>query len=278
MNPQSRENPSAECSPEALRRAASELARIGGETARRYFGNVKVVRKADDSPVTEADHAAQDEILRILSERYPAHAIVGEETIARPDRHAEIADAKYCWVIDPIDGTRNFSRGANIYATSVAVMDEQGPLAGAIYDATSESIYSAARGGGAFADERPMALRARPIDSDTNVMVSSFRRTKMPPPVREWMDRFLFRNYGSLCLHLAWVAAGLGDAAFSIECKLWDIVAGALIITEAGGVVTDQLGQPIWPMDVAAYAGEDLPILAGSASLHAELLRSLFQK
>jgi myo-inositol-1(or 4)-monophosphatase len=86
------------------------------------------------------------------------------------------------------------------------------------------------------------------------------------------MQRFLFRNHGSVALHLAWVAAGLLEASYSLECKLWDIAAGALLVEAAGGVVTDGEGRPRWPVDVINYAGQDLPTLAAMPALHAELM------
>jgi len=149
------------------------------------------------------------------------------------------------------------------------------PVAGAIHDATTNTTYSAAKGAGAHRNDIPLVLVDRPIHSDTTILISSFRRRPIPDAVRGWMDRYLFRNQGSLCLHLAWVAAGLADAAYAIECKLWDIAAGALIIEEAGGIITTPSGRPCWPADLTGYQEGNLPILAGSPTLHAELIATL---
>ncbi len=258
-----------------LRETAIVLAQLGGQTAARYFGKVTASRKADDSPVTEADHAAQEVILSALGHRYPAHSILVEEHVARPDRHAALAGSDYCWIVDPIDGTRNFSRGVKIYATSIAVMQGGHPIAGAIYDATADVVYSAVRGGGAFRGDDRIVLGDRPIDRDTTIAVGSFRRREVPPAVRGWLDHFLLRNFGSTSLHLAWVAAGLVDAAFSGECKLWDIAAAAPFINEAGGLATDPIGRELWPIDVVTYGGEDLPVLAGTRTMHTRLVSTL---
>ena len=156
-------------------------------------------------------------------------------------------------------------------------MDGSGPLAGAVFDATTGRVYSAARGQGAFRDEQPLVLQDRPVDSDSVVMLSSFRRRAIPAEVRAWMDQYLYRNQGSLCLHLAWVAAGLADAAYALECKLWDIAAAALIIQEAGGVATDHAGDSLWPVVLKDYRDEDIPVLVGTPTMHARLLKSLME-
>jgi myo-inositol-1(or 4)-monophosphatase len=260
---------------EDLRLAACRLARLGADEARRYFGRVVISRKGDDTPVTEADHAAQGAILDVLADEHPTHAVVTEEFVARPERHAACAAAEYCWVIDPIDGTRNFGRGVNIWSTSVGVLRDGRPVAGAVHDATAGRTYSAAAGAGAFCDDQRMVLGDRALDSDTTVAFSSFRRRPIPPVVRGWMDHYLARNFGSLCLHLAWVSAGLVDAAYALEAKLWDLAAGSLLIEEAGGVITDHQGGAVWPVDVAHYAAEDVPILAGTKLMHARLIPDL---
>ena len=260
---------------EALRLAAGELARTGGTLARRFLGKVRATRKPDNSPVTPADTAVQEAILAILAQRFPDHAILVEEEVADPSRHAQIARAEYCWVIDPIDGTRNFARGMPVYCTSVAVLHRGQPIAGAIHDATQDVVYSASRGGGTFRGNAPVRLADRPIDVDTTIAISSIRKSPIPTSVRSWLDQYLFRNIGSLCLHMVWVAAGLTDAAFSLESKIWDIAAGALQIEESGGVVTDHAGNSLWPADLANYRGDDVPMLAGTPTMHRRLLDSL---
>lgn len=265
-------------SPSELHDTCRELAQLGAETARTFFGEVTALRKLDDTPVTEADHATQDAILCALTRRHPHHAVLVEETLAGSAPGGVPGSADYCWIIDPIDGTRNFARGIAVYATSVAVLYQGSPVAGAIYDATTHKTYSAVKGGGAFCDGVPLVLIDSSVQSDTTLMISSFRRRAIPDAVRGWMDRYLFRNQGSLCLHLAWVAAGLADAAYALECKLWDIAAGALIIEQSGGIITTTRGRPCWPLDLARYREDDLPILAGSPTLHAELIETLLSE
>ncbi len=264
-----------EPSTEELHAAACEWALLGARVAARYFGRAVVSRKQDDSPVTDADIAAQNAILEAIHKRYPLHCALGEEESNLTADMGDYAAANYCWVIDPIDGTRNFARHINAYATSVGVLHNGHPVAGAIHDATTGRVYSAYRGGGALCDDRPLRVVERPVDGDSTIMVSSFRRRRIPEAVRKWMDRYPFRNQGSVCLHLAWVAAGMADAACAVECKLWDLAAAGLLVAEAGGVLTDHQGRSIWPVNVAGHGGKDMPILAGSRTMHAHLLASL---
>lgn len=260
---------------ESLRIFARDLARTAGTIARSYAGRTIVERKHDDSPVTNADHAVQAAIFDAIARTYPDHAVIGEETIRRPERHATASEARYCWVVDPIDGTRNFARGAPLYATSIAVMESGATVAGAIYEAVSGCVYSAGRKRGAFRDDDVIRVADRPLDSDTTVLVASFRKRTTPKFVRAWMNAFNFRNVGSICLHLAWTAAGIAEGSYASECRLWDIAAGALLIQEAGGVVTRGDGGPLWPIDAGTYDNADVPILCGTPAMHARLLESL---
>jgi len=258
-----------------LRIAASDFALAGARKAADFLGKVEMVRKPDDTPVTEADHAVQAVILAEIARRYPAHAVLSEETVGLPNNQGAVGLSDFCWVIDPIDGTRNFGRGATVYCISVAVLRNGRPVAGAVYDAASRQTYSASLGGGAFCNDRKLTLADRPIDYNTTLAVGSFRHRPIPPAVRDWMDQYLFRNLGSVALHLVWVAAGCLDAAYALECKLWDIAAGSLIVQEAGGLATNHIGRHIWPKDLRTYNGEDIPILTGTPKMHGKLLDSL---
>ncbi len=264
--------------PSELRIVAGRLTELGARTARGFFGNVTASRKADDSPVTEADHAAQATILDVIADDYPEHAVLTEEPVPEPDRHAPVAACEYCWIVDPIDGTRNFARGVGVWSTSVGVLREGRPVAGAIYDATTGRVYSASVGGGVWCGDQRITTVGRDIDGDTTIAIASLHRRRMPLALQTWLERYQLRNLGSLCLHLVWVAADMVDAVYASECKLWDIAAGSLLIEEAGGVVTDHKGRAIWPVDPAKYDDESLPILAGFPQTHSHLLASLLNE
>jgi len=260
---------------DTYRSAACEYARLGGLAAQPFFGNVTPMQKADDTPVTQADHAAQAAILEAIAARYPQHAVICEEKIVQPERHADAREANFCWVIDPVDGTRNFAKGIPMYACSVALMHDGCPIAGAIYDASTTRVYSAGCDAGMYCDNVRWQSHLYDETADATVLISSFRQRRSPPAVREWMDTYLFRNQGSLALHLAWVAAGLADAAYAAESKLWDIAGGALMIEEAGRRITTETGSALWPVDIASYQNENLTLLAAVEPLHGKLLESL---
>ena len=257
------------------RLACDELARLGGACALKRLGSAIMTRKGDDSPVTEADHAAQSVILTAIAERFPEHAVLVEEQLSGATSHANSNATPYCWVVDPIDGTRNFSRGHRMFATSVALLYEGRPVAGAIFDAMNGTVYSAAAGAGATCDGRDVRVSPRAPGSDTTIAFSSFRRHPVPTGIRTLFDSILFRNVGAACLHQAWVSAGYVDAIYAPDTKLWDIAAGALLITEAGGTVTDVEGRARWPVDVSQPHGTTCSIMAGSGVIHAMLLKAV---
>lgn len=254
---------------EQLRRTAISLAGLGGRLALQRLGDAVVERKGDDSPVTDADRAVQHVILREIEARHPDHAVYVEEHSSVATRHAQMS--RMCWVIDPIDGTRNFARGMRMFATSVAVLCEGRPVAGAIFDVNGSVTYSAAAGSGAWADDRQLRIVDRPVGPDTTIAFSSFRRQAVPAGIRGLLDVVLFRNVGAACLHQAWVAGGLIDGLYAPDTKLWDIAAGALIIAEAGGVVTDVSGRACWPADLAGEHGAGCSIMAAGRTVHALL-------
>lgn len=269
-----------------LARFAAEVARLGGNLAREQMGRVQSERKGDRSVVTEADRAVQAAIFSGISARYPGHALLGEEVAA--GSHCYRGGSDYCWVVDPIDGTRNYARGVECYVTSVGLLHQGMPVAGALYEPPRDRMFMAWRGGGAWtmsgtgrgATESAELVRMpqaqdKPLNSDTTIAVSTVNNRPVAPHLRDWIEKYIFRNAGSLCTHLIWVAQGWVDGAFSQQAKLWDIVAGAVLIEETGGRFTRPDGGPIWPIDPAGYLGTDIPLVTGRPNFHAELLKSL---
>lgn len=257
---------------EAFRVAAALAAGRGGKTALARLGESAFERKADHSPVTETDHVVQALVARELIAQFPEHSVLGEERRSDSPHPAGGSAGRFCWVVDPVDGTRNFSRGMKMFATSVALLLDGAPIAGAIFDASSGDVYSAAAGDGACCNERPLRISDRPIGPDTSVAMSSFRKRPVPAGIRKLLDQVLFRNIGAACLHQAWIAAGYIDAIYAPDTRLWDVAAGALIIAEAGGVVTDEKGRPRWPVDLNEPHDAIRGILAGTPTGHALVL------
>ncbi|MFQ6048920.1 MAG: inositol monophosphatase family protein, partial [Phycisphaerae bacterium] len=221
-----------------LMQLAGDLALRAAGAVRQRFGSSTARLKQDRTLITEADQAAQQLMLDELAERYPGHAVLAEETIKDPSRHGLVEKAELCWVIDPLDGTRNFARGLPIFSTVIAVLQAGRPVAAAVADVMTGQLYRAAAGGGAYLDGRLLSVRRDQPGQHALVAVPSGRDRPTPPAVLQRVARFTLRNLGSSALHLAMVASGALDGAFCLECKLWDVAAGALLVAEAGGKIT----------------------------------------
>jgi len=269
----------ASSSHRALRLLAEEAARTGGQVARGYFRSELTVRLKDDrSEVSDADDAAQAAVVACIRAMRPRDAFIAEETLPLLAEQTPPTNDAFCWVIDPIDGTRNFVRGIPVYVCSVAVMRGGTPLAGALYDPERDTLYSASRDEGLFVNGRPhppeldAAARARRVHPRPVVAIPSSPVGPMAARAHAWLDRYICRNLGTTALHLGLVATGELDGALADNCRLWDIAAGWVLLTAAGRVMTDPAGAPLFPLDVGRYHGEELPAIAASADFHAQLL------
>ncbi len=251
---------------------ACRLARTGGAIAAGRIGQAETRRKPDRTFITQVDLEIQEALLEVIGARFGHHAVLVEEEVAHPDRHAPVDQAAYCWVIDPLDGTRNFSRALPVFSTSVAVMCDGYPMVGAVCHATTGQVFAASVGNGSTLDGRPIRVRDEPPTRDTMVFMRGKTGAPALPVMHHWLDRFAFRNIGSAALHLAFVAAGVIDAAYHQQCKLWDVAAGYLLVTEAGGAITSPTGERVFPHTPADYADEDIGFLAAGPNLHAHLL------
>jgi len=283
-------------SPQRLRRLAEGAALIGGRIVRAAYGRSYTVSlKRDGSEVTTIDLTAERGILACLRAQRPQDVFIAEERSTPNGRaapgfwkqrpEARKAEAHLVWAIDPLDGTRNFIRGVPLFACSVAALQDGEPVAGAIYDPLRDVLYSAAAGHGAFANGRRLRLTqgaSRRGNAADGVLAPRRRLIVAIPSVRCRMARGLVRrvlaqhvvrNLGTTALHLALVAEGGFDAAISNNSRLWDIAAGALLVIEAGGVISTPDGQALFPLDMRAYRGGPIPTLAGARAAHARLLR-----
>lgn len=243
-----------------------------GVLARQRQGRAIASRKADRSLVTDVDHAVQDILLERIGREFPSDAVITEETQKHPERHAAVGAAARCWVIDPIDGTRNYARGFPLFSVSVALMEAGRPVLGVIHNPMTGNMYSASAGGGAWLDGAPMKTVDQPQSSGTLIGVPSARRAALPEIIHRWIDRMVLRNTGSTALHLALVASGAMDAAYSDDCRLWDVAAGAVIADEAGALFIRPTGEPHFPMDLASYTSQDVPFIVAGPNLAAVLV------
>lgn len=259
---------------------AKELAEQAGRLVRSRLATAEVRLKDDRSLVTDVDHAAQKLILDELARRHPEHAVLAEEVIPEPDRHAPLDAAPIAWIIDPIDGTRNYARGFPVFSVSIAVFVDARPAVGVIYDPMTDMLYHAAAGCGAFLrdaglPDRRLSANLTDAQGGTFVAITSSKRSPSPERIRRWLDWIVLRNVGSTALHLAYVAAGSLDGAYAHDCKLWDIAAGMVLIPEAGGMFTRSDGSPFPLRRLSEYLDRPTPVLAGTPATHQKLLETL---
>ncbi|MBM3391420.1 MAG: inositol monophosphatase [Betaproteobacteria bacterium] len=242
--------------------AVKAARRAGGiiNRAARDVELLKVSAKRDKDFVTEVDKAAEAAIIGVLQEAYPDHAILAEESGAS-------GDSETVWIIDPLDGTTNFIHGFPQYAISIA-QQHKGVLQHAVvYDPTKNELFTASRGAGAFLNERRIRVSKR-AKLDEVLLGTGF-----PFRYFEHVDAYLgifrdmmhktagVRRPGAAALDLAWVAAGRIDGFWELGLSPWDMAAGALIITEAGGLVGDLTGEPNY-LDTGNIVGGNPKVFA----------------
>ncbi len=222
-----------------MTRYAAELAvardaamRAGEIIARHAAGRRENWEKSADNPVTEADLEANEQILAVIRRSFRDDAVLSEETADSPERLV----AERLWVIDPLDGTKEFIEGVPQYAVSVGLVEAGVPVVGAVYQPLTRECFWASRGNGAFLDGAPLRVSQRTRLEDS-VMLSS--RTEMKRgQVDAYSDWFAkIDPVGSAAFKLALVAAARGDLWMSVAPKSeWDVCAGDAIVREAGGV------------------------------------------
>jgi myo-inositol-1(or 4)-monophosphatase len=225
-------------------------------------GTLTAEVKSPGDYVTEVDRAAERAAIRVLREGAPGIPILAEESGGI--RHERM------WVIDPLDGTTNFVRGFPVVGVSVALIEEGRPVVGAVIAPLIGAAWSAALGEGAMdAGGRRLSVSTHP---GSGVVATGFpfrRKDRLPrylPVMSAALQRFEdLRRAGAASLDLAYVGAGAFDGFFELGLGLWDIAAGALLVREAGGVVTDWAGDP----DAVFVSGD---ILAGTPEWHEAML------
>lgn len=257
---------------------ARRLCREAADTSLGGVGRSPIDFKSDKSVVTEVDREIQRRILAEVSDAYPAHAVVAEETVDVPYAFPDPSSARYCWVIDPLDGTRNFVAGLPCFATAIAVLEEGRPVVGVVYEHNLRALYAAMAGRGATLNGDPITVaKTPPPGSDMLVGIPSSKDELAREVVSNWHATrgLVLRNFGSTALHLGLVASAVMAAAFSKRAKIWDVAAGALLVAEAGGVITDPSGADLVPFKLDRDPGEDTPFLAAAPDVHRTLLEPI---
>ncbi|CAB4644822.1 unannotated protein [freshwater metagenome] len=237
-----------------LRSIAEQLAHAAGDMALagRKSGDVTATTKSSPTDmVTQYDKASEDMITAGLRELRPDDGIVGEEGASRD------GTSGITWHIDPIDGTSNFYFDIPMWAVSIGAVDEHGPIAGAVYAPALGDMFTAARGEGATLNGDRISVRENTLLSDAlvctgfsyHVSQREMHAKRVATMVGQIRD---IRRFGAAAIDLCFVACGRLDAYFEEHLNSWDLVAGQVIATEAGALVTNYSGDTATPQEVLA--------------------------
>ena len=246
---------------------AVKAARRAGNLIHRAADNIDhltVTKKSNADYVSEVDKAAERTIIQTILDVYPTHAILAEESGAQ-------GESEYLWIIDPLDGTTNFLHGFPQYAVSIALQHNGVLTQAVVYDPTRNDLFTATRGRGAFLNDRRIRVSKRAELADS-LIGTGFPYTKFTHMdaymgiLRDMMQKTAgLRRPGSAALDLAYTAAGRYDGFYETGLKPWDIAAGCLLITEAGGLVGDLEGN-----DSYLKSGH---LCAGNPKIFAQMLQ-----
>jgi myo-inositol-1(or 4)-monophosphatase len=251
--------------PLLLTTAVEAVVRAGNVMLSRFGREVRVDKKDTINLVTEVDLAIEQSFREMVAERFPDHAVLGEEMGG-----SATPPAGPCWVFDPIDGTTNYAHGLPIFCASVALEIDGVAEVAAVYDPTRKELFSAEREGGAFMNGRPIRV------STAATLVDAMLVTGFPYDVHQRVEEIVglfaafvgraraVRRLGSAALDLCYVAAGRMDGFWESDLKSWDIAGGSLIVEEAGGRVTTMSG--------GAFSSRAGRVLATNGLLHDQML------
>ena len=251
---------------------AVKAARSAGAIINRAALDLEVLKIGSKGPndyVTEVDRAAENIIIQTLLEAYPGHGILAEES----GREHGAKNSEYIWIIDPLDGTTNFLHGFPVYAVSIALAHRGQVQQAVVYDPTRNDLFFASKGRGAFLNDRRLRVSKRLRLADSLIGTGfpfrkgdNFKRyVKMFEEVMQ--NCAGLRRPGAAALDLCYVAAGYYDGFFETGLNPWDVAAGSLMITEAGGLIGNFTGESDY-----LYQRE---VVAGNPKVYGQLVTML---
>lgn len=244
--------------------AAVDIAREAGALLLDLFRQPhEITYKRRSDLVTEADRRSEALIVERLRSLYPSHAVVAEEGSGYQ------TNSDFCWYVDPLDGTTNFAHGFPVFCVTLGLAFQGEVVAGVVYDPTREELFTAEKGSGAYLNDQRLSV------SKAEKLSESLVATGFPPFATnhelniEFYFRFTqlshgIRRAGSAALDLCSVAAGRFDGFWELKLNPWDKAAGSLLVTEAGGRVSDVLGRPF------KLLGDD--IFASNGRIHEQMV------
>ena len=244
--------------------AAVSIAREAGNLLRYYFERrVDFELKGEFDLVTEADRASEKLVVERLKQLFPSHSVMAEEGTG------EERSSEYRWYVDPLDGTTNFAHGYPVWNVTLALEKAGELIAGVIFDPTREELFVAEKGAGAFLNGRRMSVSKATRLEDALVSTGFPNWNRGENPNILFYHQFAMgshgvRRCGSAAIDLACVASGRLDAFWEIGLNPWDLAAGKLLVTEAGGVCTDMRGAP--------HHMKSPHIVADNGRIHADMV------
>jgi myo-inositol-1(or 4)-monophosphatase len=225
----------------AARRAAAVINRASFDLDR-----VSFAEKNPNDFVTDVDRAAEEAVIEVLQKAYPTHAFLGEESGTTGNVNDE---SEFVWIIDPLDGTTNFIHGFPQYAVSIALQQRGVITLGVVYDPVRNELFTAEKGAGAFLNDK--RIRVRKLDRISGALLGTGYKNGSPKALEEYLKMYGImgerchgvRRAGSAALDLAYVASGRLDGYYEKGLQPWDIAAGTLLVTEAGGIAGEFNGE-----------------------------------
>jgi myo-inositol-1(or 4)-monophosphatase len=251
---------------------AVRAARISGDIILKNLGRLSasdIQSKQAFDFVTKVDRWSEAAIMKTIREKFPHHLFLSEETLQQK------GNGDYRWIIDPLDGTTNFIHGFPVFSVSVALEYKKEIILGVVFDPLRDELFHATKGSGTFLNNTKVRV------SDTKTLENSLIATGFPFRKKEIIDHYLdafkhifekvsdIRRAGSAAIDLAYIAAGRVEGFFELNLSPWDIAAGSLLITEAGGSITDFEGGEQYLL-----TGN---LVAGNKKIHAEILQIIKQ-